>query len=171
MVFYSQAIALLIALLIAWPIAFVAGLNISDVAGSLEPGMCTQSTSVRGNTSFHTLVRANTGKNRLTFYAIKIRWQEDLLVYRNTYTHSGDTWSLFGEGSTSNNPKVVSMFYHGDAGWGIPLLDVAFDLKSTVKPGIYDAAVTFETVSMVNAGTREFVRNVKLTTCRLDHSE
>jgi hypothetical protein len=144
-------------------------LHFGNVAEGVELGMFTRgaASDIHANTTFHTTVLAHTGENRLTLYALRIAWREDLLVYRSTHTRDGDdTWSLFGEvaGTAVNNPKVVVMAYHGDAGWGIRLVDVAFDVKATVTPGTYEGAITFETLSMVNAGTRVFVRDKKVPT-------
>lgn len=148
----------------------VSALHFGNVAEGVELGMFTRgaASDIRANTTFHTTVLAHTGENRLTMYAIRIAWREDLLVYRSAHTHDGvDTWRLLGEEAGPaevRSPKVVVMAYHADAGWEIPLVDVAFGVKATVTPGSYEGAITFETLSMVNAGTRVFVRDKKVPT-------
>ena len=104
------------------------------------------------------LVRAYTGENRLTLYAVKLGWDSNVLVPKKVRTHDGrDSWVTYGENLLGNrNSSVITMAYHGDAGCALPLVDTTFEVTDDAPPGYHERAVTLETLSMVNAGTRDF---------------
>ena len=104
------------------------------------------------------LVRAHTGENRLTLYAVKIGWDGDVLVPKNARTHDGrGSWTPYGGRISGNrNSSVITMAYHGEAGCALPLVDFAFEVRDGARPGYHERAVTLEVLGMVNSGTRDF---------------
>lgn len=138
---------------VAISFAFLTAVECCAVGAFLED----LSTASPKNT-VNAVVRAHTGENRLTLYAVKLGWDGSVLVPKKVRTHDGQgSWVTYGgKISEDRNSSVIAMAYHGDSGCALPLVDVAFEVRDDALPGYHERAVTLETLSMVNAGTRNF---------------